>query len=219
MANIEPRFGYEENQGRGVYTIGIYPAHTCPPAHLITLSSRPGALDRVFRVYPFSNLNGMEHLWAGWRSTYIRQASDPDPRGCLFCRLPGEPDGESLIISRGETAYVALNRYPYTTGHVMIAPYQHCAEPGDLAGPQRLELWEQVSRVQEAIQETMAPHGFNLGANLGRVAGAGVPGHFHLHLVPRWDGDANFMTTVGETRVLPEDLADTWGHLRAAFST
>ena len=97
----------------------------------------------------------------------------------------------------------------------MIAPFRHVAEPRQLSEAERLELWESTVDVQAALHRTMSPNGFNLGANLGRVAGAGVPGHFHLHLVPRWSGDANFMTTVGETRVVPEDLADTWQNLRA----
>jgi len=161
----------------------------------------------------------MEHLWAGWRSTYIKGAGDADPDGCLFCRLPQQPDRQSLIVARGETAFTVLNRYPYTTGHVMIAPLRHIAEPVDLAESERSELWKSLADAQYALQEAMSPAGFNLGANLGRVAGAGVPGHFHLHLVPRWEGDANFMTAVGSTRVLPEDLADTWETLRAKMST
>jgi ATP adenylyltransferase len=159
----------------------------------------------------------MDHLWAGWRSTYITGANEPDPHGCLFCRLPDRPDAESLVITRGETVFTALNRYPYTTGHVMIAPIRHVAQPVDLSDSERSQMWESVAVAQRAIQHAMSPDGFNLGANLGRVAGAGVPHHFHLHLVPRWQGDANFMTTIGETRVLPEDLGDTWEKLRAAL--
>ena len=159
----------------------------------------------------------MDYLWAGWRSTYIKEAGEPDPDGCLFCRLPDQGDAEALIIARGETVFGVLNRYPYTTGHVMVAPFRHVAGPGDLTTAEQSELWESLATAQQAIQTAMSPDGFNLGANLGRVAGAGVPGHLHLHLVPRWNGDTNFMTTVGDTRVLPEDLADTWGNLRAAL--
>jgi ATP adenylyltransferase len=161
----------------------------------------------------------MDHLWAGWRSTYIKQAGQPDPDGCLFCRLPDQPDDQSLVIGRRARAYVALNRYPYTTGHVMITPFRHASDPAELTEADRSELWELIVDAQAAIQRAMSPDGFNLGANLGRVAGAGVPGHFHLHLVPRWSGDANFMTTVGDTRVLPEDLADTWENLRTALGS
>ena len=159
----------------------------------------------------------MEHLWAGWRSTYIKEAGASDADGCLFCHLPDQSDEASLIVARGETAFTTLNRYPYTTGHMMIAPFRHVAEPGGLTDSEESEMWQSLVRAQHALQETMSPAGFNLGANIGRVAGAGVPGHFHLHLVPRWEGDANFMTAIGSTRVLPEDLADTWEKLRAAL--
>ncbi len=161
----------------------------------------------------------MDHLWAGWRSTYIKGAGEAVSDDCLFCRLPDQPDEESLIVSRGQMTFTALNRYPYTTGHVMIAPLRHVGEPGSLSAAERSDLWESLAVAQRAIERAMSPAGFNLGANLGRVAGAGVPGHFHLHLVPRWEGDANFMTTIGATRVIPEDLADTWDNLRAAFQS
>jgi ATP adenylyltransferase len=161
----------------------------------------------------------MEHLWAGWRSTYIQEAGLPDPDGCLFCRLPDQPDEESLIVARAEKAFTVLNRYPYTTGHLMIAPFRHVAEPGELSESEQSGLWKSLTRAQEALQKTMSPAGFNVGANLGRIAGAGVPGHFHLHLVPRWEGDANFMTSIGSTRVLPEDLSDTWEKLFAALTS
>ncbi len=159
----------------------------------------------------------METIWAGWRSPYIRAAEPPDE--CLFCRLPSEPDDKSLVIARSEEAFVVLNRFPYTTGHVMIAPYRHAARPGDLRPDEVQDLWTLLRRSQEGIERAMTPDGFNLGANLGKVAGAGVPGHFHLHLVPRWKGDSNFMTTIGGTRVIPEDLADTWADLRGAIET
>ncbi len=161
----------------------------------------------------------MDQLWAGWRSTYIAGAANPDPAGCLFCRLPDQPDRASLIVARGDVTFTVLNRFPYTTGHVMIAPFRHVAGPGDLEKAERSELWNALATVQFALEEAMSPAGFNLGANLGRVAGAGVPGHFHLHLVPRWEGDANFMTTIGSTRVIPEDLLDTWEKLRAALAS
>jgi ATP adenylyltransferase len=166
-----------------------------------------------------SNLPFMDHLWAGWRSAYINAAGEPDPDGCLFCRLPGQSDRKSLIVAQGKTVFTALNRYPYTTGHVMIAPLRHVDEPGAMSEAERSEVWASLAAAQRAIQRAMSPAGFNLGANLGRVAGAGVPGHFHMHLVPRWEGDANFMTAVGSTRVIPEDLADTWEKLRAALAS
>jgi len=154
-------------------------------------------------------------LWAGWRSEYIANAGKPDADGCLFCRLPAGADEEALILERGSFGFTMLNRYPYTTGHVMVAPFRHIERPADLNADEQAELWRLLGNAMNAIDEAMHPDGYNLGANLGRVAGAGVPGHFHLHLVPRWSGDANFMTTVGDTRVLPEDLTVTWTRLRA----
>lgn len=158
-------------------------------------------------------------LWAGWRSEYIVTAGEPDVDGCLFCRLPSGQDEDALILERGDLAFTVLNRYPYTTGHVMVAPYRHVGGPTDLNGDEQAEVWKLLGNATTAIDSAMHPDGYNLGANLGRVAGAGVPGHFHLHLVPRWSGDANFMTTVGGTRVLPEDLTVTWQRLRASGLT
>lgn len=159
----------------------------------------------------------MDRLWAGWRSDYVRSVDDEDPEGCLFCRLPEAPDAEGLILERGETAFSVLNRYPYTTGHLMVSQYRHVAGLEDLAPAEREGVWELLERGRRALVEAMAPHGFNMGANLGRVSGAGIPDHLHFHLVPRWSGDTNFMTAVGGTRVLPEDLGDTWERLRRAL--
>ncbi len=160
----------------------------------------------------------MDILWAGWRSDYVRNAEDLDAAGCLFCRLAGFRDEDALILERRDHAFSVLNRYPYTTGHLMVAPYRHVATPADLDESERLDAWELIARSQRALETAMRPAGFNLGANVGKVAGAGVPGHFHLHLVPRWAGDTNFMSTVGGTRVVPEDLDETWRRLRAALS-
>jgi ATP adenylyltransferase len=158
----------------------------------------------------------MDILWAGWRSAYISSLGEP-AADCLFCALAGREDDEALIVERGDHAYTVLNRYPYVSGHLMIAPYRHAGLPDDLDGNEVADLWRLIGRARRAVDAAMAPQGYNLGANLGRVAGAGVPGHVHFHLVPRWAGDANFMTTVGATRVLPEDLGDTLAKLRAAL--
>ena len=190
------------------------PAHNHPPVHPLTFSRCSVWATRGFRTCREGNLVCMEYLWAGWRSTYIKGASAPDPDGCLFCRLPDQEDRKSLIVARAETVFTVLNRYPYTTGHLMIAPLRHIADPVDLDDAERSELWDSLATAQTALRTAMAPDGFNIGANLGRVAGAGVPGHFHLHLVPRWNGDTNFMTAIGGTRVIPEDLAETWESLR-----
>jgi len=159
----------------------------------------------------------VDRLWAGWRSEYVQGVDDAGEAVCLFCRLPGETDADALILERGDLAFSALNRFPYTTGHLMVSQYRHAADFADLTPDERLDVWRLVSRGVEACRTAMGAHGCNVGANLGRIAGAGVPGHLHLHVVPRWSGDTNFMTTIGETRVLPEDLADTWARLRGVI--
>ena len=158
----------------------------------------------------------MDILWAGWRSTYVA-GLDAAPDGCLFCALPDHDDDAALIVERGRHAYTVLNRYPYVTGHLMVTPYRHVAVPDDLSADEVTDLWNLLGRARRAIAASMHPHGFNLGANLGRVAGAGVLDHVHFHLVPRWEGDANFMTSIGGTRVMPEDLSDTLVKVRSAL--
>jgi ATP adenylyltransferase len=136
---------------------------------------------------------------------------------CLFCELPSGRDDETYIVERGETAYAVLNLYPYTSGHLLITPYRHVASPGELTADEQQEIWALLARMQAAIDSVLDPHGYNLGVNQGRAGGAGVPGHFHLHVVPRWSGDANFMTATANARILPEPLEDTWARLRLAL--
>jgi ATP adenylyltransferase len=148
---------------------------------------------------------------------YINSASDDDE--CIFCKyLAAEDDNESHILHRGATAFVILNAFPYNSGHVMIAPHRHAGELHDLRAEERSELMELTSSAVDILREALAAHGFNVGMNLGRVAGAGIPGHLHVHVVPRWGGDTNFMPVVGETKVLPEMLAETDAKLRPLFS-
>ncbi len=161
-------------------------------------------------------MGGLDILWAGWRRAYVEGLAEP-PDGCLFCLLPTQPDAEALILRRGRHAFAVLNRFPYVTGHLMVGPLRHVAELADLTGPERGEIWELLVAAQEAVDRSLAPDAYNMGANLGRVAGAGVPAHLHFHLVPRWSGDTNFMSVIGGTRVLPEDLEDTLARLRAVF--
>ncbi|MFH1330783.1 MAG: HIT domain-containing protein [Actinomycetota bacterium] len=160
----------------------------------------------------------MDTLWAGWRSRYVRSADEWNEAGCLFCRLPDEDDESALILERGALAFSVLNRFPYTTGHLMVSQYRHAADLADLTSAEVEGMWRLLARSRRACGETLKPDGFNLGSNLGRVAGAGVPDHLHLHLVPRWAGDTSFVTTVGETRVIPEDLTVTWRLLREALA-
>jgi ATP adenylyltransferase len=160
----------------------------------------------------------MDYLWTPWRYRYISEAKKDDGL-CIFCEaLALNDDARTMIVLRGEKNFIILNRYPYTTGHVMIVPYAHvadfaAADPETLAETMRL-----AQRVQAALAEIYHPDGFNLGMNLGRSAGAGVTGHLHLHLLPRWNGDANFMTTIAETRMQPEDLSTTYAKLHRALN-
>lgn len=160
----------------------------------------------------------MERLWSPWRHEYIANSS-PDKLQdlpCIFCEAQKNPaaDEQNTVLHRGSHNFVILNRYPYISGHLMIAPYAHV---GDLASASKEvtdEMMDLVKRCQAALRETYDPQGFNVGMNLGRVAGAGVADHIHMHLLPRWGGDTNFMSTVGETRVLPEDLSTTYKKLK-----
>jgi ATP adenylyltransferase len=140
--------------------------------------------------------------------------------GCIFCLEPQRPDGdENLIVCRGEKAYVILNRYPYTSGHLMVVPFDHRESLELLDAATRGELMELVSRSIEVLRLVYHPDAFNMGANIGEAAGAGVAGHVHLHVVPRWSADTNFMSTVGSTRVLPEDLSATYHRIREAWGS
>ena len=139
---------------------------------------------------------------------------------CVFCRLlESDNDKEAGILYRGERVFVGLNAFPYNTGHLMVAPRRHIGELHDLEPGERADLMEVSSESVDHISAAMSPHGFNLGMNLGTVAGAGIPGHLHMHVVPRWGGDTNYMTVVGETKVLPEMLHETYRKLRPLFTS
>jgi ATP adenylyltransferase len=157
-----------------------------------------------------------ERLWAPWRLEYIESGGD---EGCIFCDKQSLTDDAGLIVHRGSHAYVLLNLYPYANGHLMVAPYRHLATPGELNAGERAEMWELLDRGIAALTAAMSPHGFNCGMNLGRPAGAGVEGHLHLHIVPRWSGDTNFMPVLADVRVMPEHLAVTLERVRASWSS
>ena len=178
----------------------------------------------------------LDHLWAGWRSEYVTAvgatpASDADhpvpaepsggddPARCVFCRIAGSgpPSADNGVLWRGTSTYAVLNAYPYASGHLMVLPLRHLGSLDELTEEEGDELWSAVRRGVTALQSAFGPEGINLGANLGQAAGAGIPRHLHLHAVPRWLGDTNFMTTVAGTRVLPQALAVTWEHLHRAW--
>ena len=160
----------------------------------------------------------MEHIWSPWRYQYIASA-DARP-GCIFCRAQEEgKEREYLVLHRAQVNYIILNLFPYTSGHLMIVPYQHTASLAGTSLATTAEMMELAKRAQEALEAEYRPDGFNIGINLGRAAGAGVAEHIHMHVVPRWVGDANFVSIVGETRVLPEDLQTTYDKLKRHFSS
>ena len=163
----------------------------------------------------------LERLFAGWRRSYVEgaTAAGEADQGCVFCGLSDGPvDDSTGVVDLDELAFVVLNAYPYGSGHVLVLPRRHVAGIPELTPAESAALWRATTRALRAIEVAYAPDGANLGANLGWAGGAGIPGHLHLHALPRWGGDTNFMTAVAETRVLPEDLGDTFVKLRDAFA-
>jgi ATP adenylyltransferase len=176
--------------------------------------------------------SGLDRLWAGWRNEFVTGAAgaagaaaggpgSPSGEGCVFCALlaSGLPDNDTHILWRHPNglAFAILNAYPYTSGHLMVMPTRHVGDLELLSGEESAAVWSGLAAAVQAIKAAYHPDGLNLGANLGRVAGAGVPSHFHMHALPRWMGDTNFMTVVADTRVLPEALSESDRKLRAAW--
>jgi ATP adenylyltransferase len=158
----------------------------------------------------------MDYLWTPWRFRYISGASDKDE--CVFCAAAADShDRERLVVHRAARCFVILNRFPYTNGHVMVVPYEHVPTLEALPDETATELILLARRTEGILRAVYKPEGLNMGINIGKCAGAGIAGHVHMHVLPRWMGDANFMTTVGETRVLPEDLDSTWEKLSDAY--
>ncbi len=159
----------------------------------------------------------MKRLWTPWRMAYLKGSKE---KGCIFCnkiRASKRSDRKNLVVWRGERAFIVLNLYPYSNGHLMVAPYEHVGELEALDGETLQEMMLLVVKSIRALRRMMNPQGFNIGANLGRVAGAGVDDHVHLHVVPRWGGDTNFMPVLAETRMIPELLPQTYAKLQKAM--
>lgn len=161
----------------------------------------------------------MDVLWSPWRYDYIKSGSETAPEisgGCVFCDILNNPanDEEKFILKRAGFNFVILNIYPYVSGHIMIVPYEHIADLDKASKETSDEMMDLTKRCQTALREAYNPDGINLGMNLGKAAGAGVAGHFHMHILPRWYGDANFMTSIGQTRTIPESLPDTFEKLK-----
>jgi len=158
----------------------------------------------------------LQRLWSPWRSKYIASGVDSQSDECVFCRIAAsaDRDAENYVLRRGAHAFVVLNLYPYITGHLMVVPYLHTSELDLVAKEITDEMMDLTKRSQTALRKVYTPSGFNVGMNLGTAAGAGIADHIHIHLLPRWTGDTNFMTTVGESRVIPEALDVTYAKLK-----
>ncbi len=161
----------------------------------------------------------MDYLWTPWRYAYITAASKDEgrPDGCIFCELPKLPDEQAKIVYRGKLCYVILNSFPYTSGHVMIVPFAHLDQLQKLPESAAQEMMALSQKMESVLRRVYTPDGINLGMNIGRAAGAGVTGHIHMHVLPRWVGDTNFMTVAGESRVLPEALEETYARIKGAM--
>ncbi len=159
-----------------------------------------------------------QRIWAPWRLAYVKDASKDSGEKCIFCVEPDAAEDEAnLIVHRGERCFVILNLFPYTNGHLMIAPYEHAGSLADLDAATVAELMALAQRAVRVLDEKYEPHGYNVGFNQGRVAGAGVEHHIHMHVVPRWGGDTNFMPVLADTRVMPQTPAQTYETLRGTF--
>ena len=158
----------------------------------------------------------MENLWAPWRMSYILE--EDKPNGCIFCLANDGQGADGLVLGVGRFSLVMMNKYPYNNGHLLVAPKRHLANMDDLSGEEMIDLLSTVRQATHALKQVMNPEGFNVGLNLGRVAGAGITEHMHFHVVPRWGGDTNFMTLFGEVRVIPEHIQATYEKLKPFFA-
>jgi ATP adenylyltransferase len=159
----------------------------------------------------------MDYLWTPWRYAYL--SNPPKIDGCVFCELPKLTDEEALIVHRAQHCFIILNAFPYTSGHVMVVPHAHLDRLEKLPSEAAHEMMDLAQKMETTLRAVYKPDGLNVGMNIGAAAGAGVAGHIHMHVLPRWVADANFMSVIGETRILPEDLPTTWKRLRAAFAS
>ncbi|MGC8471207.1 MAG: HIT family protein [Acidimicrobiales bacterium] len=165
----------------------------------------------------------LDQLWAGWRDAYVRDATKAEREGsdgdCVFCAIAasGPPAVENGMVWRGDLTFAVLNAYPYASGHLLVLPLRHLSELDELSSEESSALWTTARAAVRAVTAAYRPDGINLGANLGRAAGAGIPRHLHLHVVPRWSGDTNFMTSIAGVRVIPETLGGAWEKLHAAW--
>ncbi len=161
----------------------------------------------------------MQRMYSPWRSKYINSFSEPSGGECILCKAPSENDDDkNLILLRGKYSYVIMNLYPYNSGHLMIVPFRHIGNLTNLTNEEFLEIFQFLKLMSDALYKTMKPDGFNIGSNIGRSAGAGIDEHIHFHIVPRWNGDTNFMPVLADTKLISEDMRETYKKLRDAIS-
>ncbi|WP_338249155.1 HIT domain-containing protein [Pyrodictium abyssi] len=158
-------------------------------------------------------------LYAPWRYKYIKSTVEREPSECIFCAAPKKSDDEVLILYRGRYNYIIMNLYPYNTGHVMVIPYRHVADITELTTEELTEMMDLVKLSVKLIRQVLKPHGFNIGMNIGRIAGAGVDKHIHIHVVPRWNGDTNFMPVIAGVKVISQDVRETYKALKEALKS
>lgn len=161
----------------------------------------------------------MDKLWSPWRSKYIESFKQPKDGKCIFCDAVGQniDDNESLVVYKADKSFVILNLYPYNNGHIMVVPCRHVSEFTELTQEEKIEIFDLVDNCMKAMEDKMCAQGFNMGANIGKAAGAGIDDHLHIHIVPRWPGDTNFMPALGEVKVISQDLLSTKNELRSAL--
>ncbi len=162
----------------------------------------------------------MKKIWAPWRLEYIKNAEKINQEGCIFCDFPAEKpatDRKNLILFRGKKSFIIMNKYPYNNAHLMVVPYQHTACFEKLDSEEKLDLMDLLQKALDGLRGSFSPHGFNIGMNLGRVAGAGIDEHLHFHIVPRWNGDTNFMPVIGQTKIISAGLQETWDSLHSVL--
>lgn len=181
-------------------------------------NNKSGKFGNLIESIKRKDIGTVDHLWTPWRMKYVEEAASEE--GCVFCKAQAIPDGlDNLIFTRGAHVFMILNRYPYTSGHIMCVPFAHVDRLEALSAETRAEMMEMLNRATSMLQKVYEPEGINVGMNLGLVAGAGVADHLHMHIVPRWAGDTSFMSVVGQTRVLPEALADTYQRVKEGWES
>ena len=209
---------FKSSQAQSVIGIARHQESSSPNLAGLTTGAVAGSAEPQVWGSPTMGRVANQRIWAPWRLDYVKDASKDSEEECIFCAaLEAGDDEANLIVHRGERAFVILNKFPYTNGHLMVAPFEHVATLPQLDAETVAELMALTQRAMKTLEERYSPHGYNVGFNQGRVAGAGVEHHIHMHVVPRWGGDTNFMPVLADTRVMPQSLEQSYAALQGAF--